>query len=517
MTDGPVRGWHGTGFVPTVVVMNSPGRPLGRSGRLVLVALAAVLTAAALAAVRAGTEPPPRSAGGTVFVAPSACGGTRLRPGDDLQAALDRQPEGASFCFTAGTYRLAAALRPKTGQRLVAEPGTVLSGAQVVDGWRRAGEAWSASGRLPSDPTVHGECIAGYDGCRFAEAVFYDGRQLWRVGSRDEVAPGRFYEDYGANEIWIADDPDGHVVEVARADGAVTGKADGVLVEGFAIEKFANPAQQGAVQALGRDWRILRNDVRLNHGHGVYADGGQVVGNHLHDNGQLGLGGGGEGQLVAGNEIDHNNTAGFSALWEAGGAKWGASTGLVVRGNTVHHNEGPGLWTDINCVHTLYERNTVYANASHGIFHEISYDAVIRDNRVTDNGRSDPLPGWGGAGIRVAASPDVEIYGNTLAGNENAIILLQQARNDWPSRKGPHELRDVDVHDNDVTISRNVTGIVEDTGDDAVYGRNNRFRHNTYRLPLPSGRFFTWRGERWDKTAWVRRFGQDTTGSFLSP
>jgi len=497
--------------------MNSARRPVGSRGRLVLATLAVLLVVAGLVAVRAARTRPPREAGGVADVAPSACTGTRVRPGGDPQAVLDGQPEGASFCFSAGTYRLAAPLRPKARQRLVAEPGAVLSGARLVEGWQRSGEAWSAGGQLPADPTVHGECVAGYDGCRYAEAVFYDGRQLWRAGSRDEVARGRFYEDYGSNTIWIADDPDGHQVEVARAEGAVAGDAPEVLVEGFAIEKFANPAQQGAVQATGRDWRIRRNDVRLNHGHGVYADGGEVLGNHLHHNGQLGLGGGGEGQLVEGNEIDHNNTAGFSALWEAGGAKWGTTVSLTVRGNTVHHNQGPGLWTDINCVHTLYERNDVYANASHGIFHEISYDAVIRDNRVTDNGRSEPLPGWGGAGIRVAASPDVEVYGNLLAGNENAIILLQQARNDWPSRNGPHELHDVDVHDNDVTISRNVTGMVDDTGSDAVYDRNNRFRHNTYRLASPSGRFFTWRGERWDHATWTQRFGQDTTGSFLSP
>jgi hypothetical protein len=60
------------------------------------------------------------------------------------------------------------------------------------------------------------------------------------------------------------------------------------------IEKFANPARQGAVQALGRDWRIRRNDIRLNHGQGVFlhSPGGKVLGNCLHHNGQLGLGGG---------------------------------------------------------------------------------------------------------------------------------------------------------------------------------------------------------------------------------
>ena len=57
-----------------------------------------------------------------------------------------------------------------------------------------------------------------------------------------------------------------------------------------------------------------------------------------------------------------------------------------MRDNHVHHNEGPGLWTDIDNIHTLYEGNLVEHNANVGIFHEISYDAVIRNNIVRDNG-----------------------------------------------------------------------------------------------------------------------------------
>jgi parallel beta-helix repeat protein len=505
-----------------MIRVKSPRRSSGSRNRLVLLSLAGMLILAALAAIQAWplrapwSDDDPGPATGVAAVSRSACKGTRASPGDDVQAMLDRGDAGASFCFSAGTYRLAAPLRPKAGQRLVAKRGAVLSGAQVVAGWRRGGAAWSATGYLPAQPEVHGECVRGYDGCRYAEAVFYDNRQLWRVGSRDQLAPGRFYEDYETNTVWIADDPDGHVVEVARTEAAVTGKVAGVLLEGFVIEKFANPAQEGAVRALGPDWRIRRNDIRLNHGHGLYALGGQVLGNRIHHNGQLGLGGGGDDQLVADNEIDHNNTAGFSALWEAGGTKWAETRRLVVRGNRSHHNQGPGLWTDINNIGTLYEGNTVHANASHGIFHEISYDAVIRNNRVTDNGRPDPQPGWGGAGIRIAASPNVEVYGNVLAGNANAIILLQQERTDWPSAHGPHELHDVDVHDNNITMSRNLTGMVNDTGDDSYYQRNNRFRHNTYRLTPPDGRFFAWRDDEWDRNAWSGRFGQDTTGSFLS-
>jgi hypothetical protein len=495
--------------------MRLPHPFLGSRRRLILAMLAGVLMVVAFAAIRTATD---RLSGTGTPGPASVCEGTWLRNGDDLQAALERHPEGATFCFSAGVYRLAAPLRPKASQRLVAEPGAVLSGARVVTEWKRNGRTWSASGDLPSDPDAYGQCVPGYDGCRYAEAVFYDDRQLWRVERRDDVAPGRFYEDYGTDTIWIGDDPNGHVVELARAEAAVSGEVTGVHVDGFVIEKFANRAQRGAVHAQGLGWRIQRNEIRLNHAHGINSRGAQVLDNHLHHNGQLGIGGGGgSGQLVAGNEIDHNNTAGFSPLWEAGGGKWAMTEGLIVRGNNVHHNQGKGLWTDINNIRTTYENNIVHANTSHGVYHEISYEAVIRNNRITDNGLSLPKPGWGGAGIRVAASPDVEIYGNVLIGNQNAIMLVQQRRVDSPSRYGAHELRDVNVFDNDITMSRNTTGMVNDTGDESFYDRNNRFHRNTYRLHPLDGRFFTWDDGLWDRAAWTQRFGHDTTGRFIGP
>jgi parallel beta-helix repeat protein len=448
----------------------------------------------------------------------SGCEGIRLEPGNDPQVQLQSQPAGETLCFSAGVYRLARPLTPKDQQRLVGEPGAILSGAQVITEWTPTEGAWRATGYLPSQPFVHGECMDGYRSCGYAEAVFYDNRQLWRVDTRDELASGRFFTDYDANVIWIADDPRERSVEVARTEAAVTGESKDVLIEGLIVEKFANPAQRGAIHAQGAAWRIQSNDVRLNHGHGVFSEStdGQIVGNRLHDNGQLGLGGDSDNQLVTNNEIDHNNTAGFDILWEAGGMKWFDSSGLTVANNDVHHNKGAGLWTDINNIQTTYEQNTVHNNTSHGIFHEISYNAVIRNNRIVDNGGARRLSGWGDAGIRVAASPNVEVYGNILIGNTNAIMLIQQQRSDYPSRYGPHELNNLIVHDNDITMADNATGMVNDDGDDSLYSRNIRFSSNTYRLANEDGQYFAWAGDLVTGTTWTQAIGHDRTGKFLT-
>ena len=77
-----------------------------------------------------------------------------------------------------------------------------------------------------------------------------------------------------------------------------------------------------------------------------------------------------------------------SGFWAAGGSKWVHTTNLIVRGNFSHHNDGPGLWTDINNIYSRYENNVVEDHRRGGIFHEISYDAVMRTNTLRRNGTS---------------------------------------------------------------------------------------------------------------------------------
>jgi hypothetical protein len=146
------------------------------------------------------------------------------------------------------------------------------------------------------------------------------------------------------------------------------------------------------------------------------------------------------------------------------------------------------------------------------IFHEISYRAVIRDNRASRNGIVvKPFPGWvTGAGIKVNASPDVEVYGNTLINNFNGIGGSQTPRGS--GRYGPHLLQNLHVHHNTMTMTVGHTGIVH-YGDVAVYtSQNNRFANNTYYLG-PTSTYFTWSGVALDENGW-RGYGNDVRGTF---
>ena len=94
-------------------------------------------------------------------------------------------------------------------------------------------------------------------------------------------------------------------------------------------------------------------------------------------------------------------------------------------------------------------------------------------------------------------------------------MLIQQRRNDSPSKYGPHELDNIIIHDNDMTMTDNLTGMVDDTGDKNLYSRNIRFSNNTYRLANEDGRYFAWADDHVSRTTW-QAIGHDTTGKFLT-
>jgi parallel beta-helix repeat protein len=441
---------------------------------------------------------------------------TWIYPGDDIQARVDAHPAGTSFTIKAGVHRLQS-IRPKRGNAFIGEPGAVLSGAQLLTGFARAGSTWSVAGqtqegaRSAYGTVPAGACMASSPRCYFPEDLFIDDVPQQHAPSLAAVTPGWWYFDYGADRIHIGTDPTGRRVETSVRTKAFDGQygVHDVVIRGLIVEKYANPAQSGAVSANNTNgWLVEDNEVRLNHGIGIFISNGtghRAVGNHVHHNGQLGIGSyGTDGLVVERNEIAHNNVAGYNASWEAGGTKFARTTNIRIRGNDVHDNRGKGLWTDIDNTGVLMEGNTVRANTDYGIHHEISYDAIIRDNLVENNG-------W--EGIMVTRSPDVEVAGNTVRGNRNPQIVGRQDVVGPVGKHGPLELRDFDVHDNIVTGG---VGIVLGGGvKDATFftSRNNRFDRNHYDLTGASASPFAWQNGWRTEQQW-RSYGLDANGVF---
>ena len=66
--------------------------------------------------------------------------------------------------------------------------------------------------------------------------------------------------------------------------GAFRSLASNVLIENLIIEKYASPAQTGAIHSIGtQGWTIKNSEIRLNSGAGILVgNGARVVGCDLH-------------------------------------------------------------------------------------------------------------------------------------------------------------------------------------------------------------------------------------------
>jgi hypothetical protein len=68
-----------------------------------------------------------------------------LAPGADIQQAVLSNPGNTTFIIAAGMYRLQQ-IQPKDGDSFVGQPGAILSGAQTLTAFSRAGKLWAKRG-----------------------------------------------------------------------------------------------------------------------------------------------------------------------------------------------------------------------------------------------------------------------------------------------------------------------------------------------------------------------------------
>jgi parallel beta-helix repeat protein len=443
-----------------------------------------------------------------------------VEPGNSIQAAVDFAGEGATFCLKNGVHR-AQAVRPRTGQFFYGEGETVLNGSRLLDGFRREERFWVANSQLQRVPK-HGECLPSAPACDQPEAVFIDDKPLTKVLSKEALASNEVYIDYAGGRVYLADDPTNHKVEVTAALFAFESTASDVSISNLTVEKYGSRAQKGAIHANeGARWVIENCVVHLNSGAGISVGSGTRVHNcDIHHNGQIGINGNGKDIRIEHNRIWSNNIRGFDPDWEAGGAKIALSDGVAFRGNHVHDNGGPGLWCDIDCHNVVYENNLVENNEQMGIHHEISFNAVIRNNVLRNNGGGKRHWFWG-ADISIAASRDVEVTGNkvTVAPDGCGIMLIDQGRR---SEQGAiYKTRNNTVHGNEMTFEGAVCagGASDAKPEDENFGMitngNNQFDANTYRVRGTSGPArFVWGQEvtDWDG---FRRKGLEQSGRMV--
>lgn len=300
-----------------------------------------------------------------------------------------------------------------------------------------------------------------------------------------------------------------------------------VTVKNLEVYGYNPGGQRHAIEATNNfgqhcsGWLVDNCDVHDNLYGGIEIGDTSVVSNcHVHHNKYQGVKSSfSTGAQFINIELDHNHWAAGAPLpvsddpfGEATGSKCTDTTSLLWDGCFVHHNAGPGLWTDINNFQTTYRNNLVEDNRWAGIMHEISYDASIHDNTLNRNG--DGLGGWiWNAGVLISASGGVgsgiiEVYNNTMTGNTHGISLAQQNRGS--GSMGAYVIRNVRCHDNHITGS-DYTGAVQDIGSNAIFAAGlNTWVHDDYHSCVR----FAWNNGDANFAQW-QAVPQDATGSFV--
>jgi hypothetical protein len=456
-----------------------------------------------------------------VFIAPQVQAATvTISPGQDIQAVVDANPAGTKYILESGVHRLQQ-IYPNKGDTFEGEPGTILNGSTLLDTWNDAGGGiWYATGQTQSGQ-VHGSCEDDYPRCSHPEALFVNDTPIKHVADLGDVDATSYFFDYDADRIYIGQDPAGKTIEVATTRVAFGPSADDVTIRNMIIEKYASPNQMGAIgdQHPKSGWLIENNEVRLNHGTGVHIGSGTILrNNHIHRNGQNGVGATGIGGLIEGNIIANNDRWNGNRTSWGGGTKFANTERLTVRNNYVHTNAAPGLWTDIENYETVYEYNTVKDNDDAGFKHEISYDAVIRNNIAIGNGVTDSNWLWNG-NVEIQNSPNVEVHNNYIEVEDgttsHAVSIIEQGHRGSGSR-GPYVCSNTYVHENTVVFGQKhrKQGAVQDYGNEDFWtpAWNIRFEDNDYYAPEPWW-YFAWNHVSNDFATW-QSFGFDLTGSF---
>jgi parallel beta-helix repeat protein len=482
-------------------------------GRRLTTVIGGVLCVAAFTAVTFAGRP--SAAGAT------ACTGVDVAPSQDLVQAVSDQPENTTFCLQPGVYHITTPVKPRSGDSLIGQAGTVVDGSKPVSNWTQQGSTWVSTGQTWG-PTENmggwGSIVMEYPQAQFADDLFLDDQGLWKTGVKvngkvfgspaSAVGPGDYFIDYDTNTVTLGSDPTGHQVSVTSALDGIASTATNVTVSGIEVRKMAG----SGIVSLGNGWIISGNNAWGNHVAGITGNfGAQVLSNHAHHNGEYGINGHGDYIVVSGNEVDHNDIAEFGSAdggcSGAGGSKWVNSTHLTVSDNNYHDNLCTGIWLDILNNYVVIRNNVTERNDGDGIRVEVSYNIRIRGNTSRDNTRG---------GIVVLNTPNVRIGYNTVSGNANEITVGNTGRRDPVSALGSHEVRNAYVHHNVVTLGADeVTGLreAESPMQMAVFTSwGNRFVANRYTIPSATARMFLWNGTRVNWNQWISA-GNDASGS----
>jgi parallel beta-helix repeat protein len=335
------------------------------------------------------------------------------------------------------------------------------------------------------------------------------GRPMPKGQSDIDAAPGGTTFCLSGTHNWTLTPKSGdRFIGPAVLDGAhktvyaiLGGGTSDVVLAALEVRNYNVADPDAAIAGHGTTGWMFR-DLSV-HDNGAGAAGGdgaqlgvrsRVVGGRYFNNREVGIGGGGgaNGWVITGAEIDHNNftddrytTRNINCGYQAGGVKWTADNATIQNSN-IHDNACKGLWADLNADNAKILDNRVVGNWDEGILVEISSRATVTGNTVSRNGlhnyngSGSGCPWLWGGGITLASSDHAVVANNKLSGNCNGITGTQQNRSDGH----PGLLAHADIHDNVIVGPGGKTGAASDNGAnlasrDIVFS-DNSFQDHTF-------------------------------------
>lgn len=378
--------------------------------------------------------------------------GTATAPWRTISRAAAVLRPGDAVIIREGVYR--ESITPRTGgtgprSRITyaAYPGetVVVTGADLADGWRRQSNGmWRRAWTGPSMETYSDDPVFR------REILAVGGRMMRRVDADGPLSAGQ-YRVEGPSEAPIAlvarfetdrlptPTEVGHRTHLFWPEGpdpyADCGDPEmpgWFRIVGLTFQHAANRAQWGAVcvGSLGS----LVEDVRVEWtvGQGIDVSGRNHVFRRTRAdyNGQIGWGGSCTGCVIEDGSAVGNNWAGHDPFWEAGGIKLSHTTDTVVRRHYAAHNDGPGIWLDIDNARNTIEGCLVVGNEVAGIMLELNTTETLVQHNVVAATR---WRSWSGAGVLTQAASRNAVLHNTLTANQGTGLWLRLD----PSRRAP--------------------------------------------------------------------------------
>jgi parallel beta-helix repeat protein len=401
-------------------------------------------------------------AAGNSFAYSCTGGVCTFSPSDASQVptVVANQSTGTKFVFTKGTYRLPAPIIPRNGDTFVGQdscsPPTTSCDA-ILEGSTSVGSLavkdpttgyYKVTGQTQSNPQgLATDCLSGWTGCRFPEDLYFNSTPYQHIdctttacnnGTPPTLNTHQWWFDYNNNVIWFFDNPSGQLVETSVIANAFGGPWNNVTIQYLTIKEFADMYPTGAISVSqganaltqGTNWTIENSEVTLNHGFGIrVAYREQILNDYIHENGQLGIGGG--ISAVASGTVDTSDT---TVTWESGSlfsSSWTGTmyldidntyTGYTLSscssdGKSCTLTTSPGTQTNIPYTFVLIPQST---NA--GI--------LVQGNTIENNNGTQSTgaiyagfdPGFGAGGIKVGSTTGMTISGNTISGNLGSAI-----------------------------------------------------------------------------------------------